>query len=257
MNKTNELKYFYEHSSKHSNYQILPTALKHILRQDDLHIKTRYESERLRFILERIEIAGKSVLDIGGNTGYFSFELLDAGAQKVTHYEGNKEHSKFVELAAQVTGNEKKLEVINGYFDFDGRYKSWHDIVLLLNVLHHVGDDYGETRLDINDAKKLIIDQLNSLSGSCETLILQIGYNWHGNAGRPLFEFGTKKEVIEFIQYGIVGSWEISSIGIAESKNSSILFRDPDAKNIERDDTMGEFLNRPIFILRSKRCQKK
>lgn len=33
---------------------------------------------------------GKSVLDIGGNSGFFTFELIEKGAKKIHYYEGNK-----------------------------------------------------------------------------------------------------------------------------------------------------------------------
>ena len=44
----------------------------------------------------------------------------------------------------------------------------------------------------------------------------------------------------------------IRNIGIAESAGDKIIYNELDSKNIERQDSLGEFLNRPIFIMESK-----
>ena len=80
------LKDYYSNTSKHSNYQVLPSALQAILSAEDVQTKTRSEKERLDYILKNVDVANKTVLDIGGNTGYFTFELLDARAKSINHY---------------------------------------------------------------------------------------------------------------------------------------------------------------------------
>lgn len=243
----------YSKTSKHSNYQMLPKSIKNIIADDDVHTRTRYEEERLRYLLGVVDARDKSVLDIGGNTGYFTFELLDEGAKHAVHYEGNKEHSEFVRLAAEATGRQDKIRTINGYFTFDGSYKEYHDIILLFNVLHHVGDDYGDKNLMVEDAKNAIIDHLNSLSTNCTTMVFQLGFNWQGDVSKPLFENGTKKEMVDFVKSAVADTWNIAAIGIAQKVNGDIEYRDINDKNIHRDNSLGEFLNRPIFILQSKR----
>ena len=47
--------------------------------------------------------------------------------------------------------------------------------------------------------------------------------------------------------------WAVQAIGIAERHDGRVVYRDLDARNIDRDDSLGEFLNRPLFILRSRR----
>lgn len=243
----------YSKASKHSNYQVLPKNIKNIIGDNDVQTHTRFEPERLRYLLKVLDIQNRSVLDIGGNTGYFTFEFLDAGAKEIVHYEGNKEHSEFVRFAAEAIGLQHEIQTLNGYFTFDGRYKEYHDIILLFNVLHHVGDDYGDKDLTVEDARRIIMNQLNSLSLNCETMVFQLGFNWQGDVNKPLFEHGTKKEMIEFVRGGVAGDWEIRSIAIAEKAEGSIEYKEMNDKNIERDDSLGEFLNRPIFILKSKK----
>lgn len=251
MSVKDELIDYYSKKSKHSNYQVLPNSLKAILDGDNIQTRTRFEAERLQYILDEVDVKEKSVLDIGGNTGYFSFELIDAGAASAHCYEGNKEHTAFVELAAKALGLEN-IRVTNDYFAFDGSYKEHYDIVLLLNVLHHVGDDYDDKNLSIEQARGNILKQLNSMAAITDILVFQLGFNWQGNISQPLFENGTKQEMIEFIKGGANGVWDIEAIGIAQHTDAGIKYFDLNETNIERDDSLGEFLNRPIFILKSK-----
>ena len=126
-----------------------------------------------------------------------------------------------------------------------------YDLVLLLNVLHHVGDDYGDKELLMGKAKENIIKQLNSLAKIAGTLVFQMGFNWKGNIQQCLFENGTKEEMISFIKEGTKDYWRILKIGIAELKNGTIEYCDLSKENICRWDHLGEFLNRPIFIMES------
>ena len=252
MSVKNKLIAHYLDKSKHSNYQILPSRLRALLNQADVETKTRHEQERLDYICQRIDFSDKTVLDIGGNTGFFVFELLDLGASLITHYEGNKAHSDFVILAAKALDLSEKAKTVNSYFSFDGSYTEKFDVVLLFNVLHHLGDDYGDKRVTIEEAKKACISQLNSLAGNTEKLVFQLGFNWQGDPAHCLFDHGTKQEMIDYVKQGIENYWDVEAIGIAEQFDQTIVYKDLNDTNITRNDSLGEFLNRPIFILKSK-----
>jgi 2-polyprenyl-3-methyl-5-hydroxy-6-metoxy-1,4-benzoquinol methylase len=244
------LQALYMEKSKHSNYQVLATRLRSILGEDEIVVNTRSESERLKYVLNKLSVEGKSVIDIGANTGFFSFELLDAGAASVRMIEGNKDHAEFARLAAEVMQLEDKVSVTSEYFQFDGQSEERYDIGLLFNVLHHVGDDYG-TLKSLEDTKRLILEQLNSMSQIVETLVFQLGFNWMGNPAKPLFEHGTKQEQIDYISEGVANHWTIESIGVAVGTRSQVRYEDLNEVNVARSDELGEFLNRPIFILKS------
>lgn len=242
----------YSEFSKHSHYQILPNSLKRIIGVHGVNIKTRFEKKRLDYILKKINIERKSILDIGGNIGYFTFEFIEKKAKKVHYYEGNKNHSDFVKLAASALGIDNSIKITNNYFSFSKKEKKEFDVILLLNVLHHVGDDYGNKIKTIGEAKAKILSELNSLEFFSEYLIFQMGFNWKGKKDLCFFENGTKKELIDFVRKGIKKNWDIVSIGIAQNGNNFIEYVDLNSQNIERNDDLGEFLNRPIFIFKSK-----
>ena len=63
---------------------------------------------------------------------------------------------------------------------------------------------------------------------------------------------GTKGEVIDFVDSGTRDTWSIQSVGIAETSNARIVYKNLNSNNIQRQDTLGEFLNRPLFIMKSK-----
>jgi len=243
----------YSNNSKHSNYQVLPSSLKFVINDDDVETRTRFEKERLDYILKKIEVRNKSVLDIGGNTGFFTFELIDAGAKSVHYYEGNTSHADFIDLASKYLNLGKKIKITNKYFSFEGDANMKYDIILLLNVLHHLGDDYGDQGISIDAAKQNMLVQLNSLHSMADVIVFQLGFNWKGNPNNCLFEDGTKKEMIDFVKTGVNGYWDIIEIGIAEKKTDNIVYCELSDKNIERDDSLGEFLNRPLFILKANK----
>ncbi len=250
MESLEKLKELYSRESKHSNYQVLPERLAKIIGTEQIVVKTRYEVQRLKYILNNIDVKDKTFLDIGGNTGYFTFEVIDRGAKRVEYYEGNKVQAEFVRLAARVLGVEEKITVRDRYYNFESERKKV-DAALLLNVLHHVGDDYGGSIETATRAKEQIIKQLNSLAGKTEILVFQLGFNWKGNRDIGLFENGTKREMIEFIKDGIKGYWEIYRIGIAGKRGDIVAYHNLDDENIARDGTLGEFLNRPLFIMKT------
>lgn len=242
----------YHVASKHSHYQILPTALQSLLRQDQIAVKSRHESERLAYIMSKLDVAGLRVADIGGNTGYFSFELLERGARQVDYYEGNKAHHDFVRAAAAQLGLAASLRTFNRYVTFTHNELAGVDCTLLLNVLHHVGDDFGQPELNRDAAKPIILASLAALSTRTRRLVFQLGFNWKGDRHQPLFPNGTKSELIDFIAHGTAHDWRIRAIGVAEKRENAIAFADLSEANLARNDALGEFLNRPIFILESR-----
>jgi len=242
----------YQRTSKHSNYQVLATALAPLLGSEAISVQSRHEHERLAYILQRVPVQGLHVADIGGNTGFFSFELLAHGARQVDCYEGNAAHHDFVRAAAEQLGLAGRLHAHHRYVSFAPAELPALDCTVLLNVLHHLGDDFGDPGTAKEAAKQHMLACLATLAHTSRTLVFQLGFNWKGDRHQPLFQGGSKAEMIHFIKQGTAADWDISAIGIAERDGAQIVFRDLCDQNIARDDSLGEFLNRPIFIMRSR-----
>lgn len=243
----------YMQESKHSSYQILPRSLRSYFDGYPIRTQSRYEEQRLSFIKQNIDFVNKNILDIGGNTGFFTFEMLDAGAAHATCYEGNPAHADFVRLSASILNVCDRLTVINKYLDtpgfsFDQRY----DITLLMNVLHHLGDDYmNDPALDTKSVRELIRESLQKMAQFTQYLVFQMGYCWKGNREIPIFHNGTKSEQIAFVESAIEGCWEVFAIGVPEDRLGEVVYSAPSEENMIRRDDMGEFLNRPLFILKT------
>lgn len=243
------LKALYEITSKHSNYQILTPELEKFIGKKNISTKSRSEEERFKYILKNTEISQKKVIDIGGNTGYFSFSSLDAGAKHVTYIEGNRNHSDFVSSAAKILSYKENISIIPNYVNLEeDKIVGDSDVIFLLNVLHHIGDDYGNTS-DKNIALNHISNVLKKLASKTNILIFQLGFNWKGNSKLPLFENGTKLEMINFIKKASDQYWNIKHIGIAEGTAQEPFYEELNNTNMQRNNALGEFLNRPIFIL--------
>lgn len=244
------LESLYMQAGRHAHYQVLPRKLEEIFPVQDIRIKSRWERERLAYMKQHIAFAGKRVLDIGGNTGYFTFELLDEGAKQVDYYEGNQAHAEFVRIAAKVLKKEDKLSVFGKYYLF-GEERKTYDIILCLNVMHHLGADFYSVQSK-EEAKKEMLVNINRLSVISEYLIFQMGFNWKGNPEDGLFAHGTKAEMEQFLSEGVKDYWDILFVGIAKKDQDAVVYQEMNEYNNERQDAFGEFLNRPIFIMKSK-----
>lgn len=254
MNETrlSELKELYLQTSKHSNYQKLAPGLAELISDDELNIHSRHEAARWAYMSHWISFDNKTIVDVGGNTGFFSFSALEAGAASVRYFEGNQSHAKFVSLASQLSKYNGRIDVNNYYIDLENEeLKKPVDIILLLNVLHHIGDDYGDRDSNAQLALQHITNVLSRLAKQTSILIFQLGFNWKGDVDQPLFKHGTKAEMIQFIKASAMDQWDILSIGVAV-KNNRVIYTELDESNINRVDELGEFLNRPIFILKRK-----
>ncbi|WP_233963727.1 DUF1698 domain-containing protein [Pectobacterium versatile] len=238
-----------EKNGKHTAYQSLPRMVKDIIGDEIYHVGSKADECRFDYIKSKINFRDKKILDIGCNLGYFTFSVLDCGARHVVAYEGFPPHANFLNDVSLILDLKDRISVHNEYYLFSVD-ECLYDVVFLLNVLHHIGDDYGDKTLLMESVKENISNQLNSLSVNTNTLVLQLGFNWKGNSNYGLFANGTKREMIDYVKTAIDGVWNLRAIGIAErTTHGEIIYNELSDDNINRQDELGEFLNRPIFIL--------
>ena len=90
---------------------------------------------------------------------------------------------------------------------------------------------------------------VNRMAATVRVLMLQVGFNWKGDVRTPLFAGGQKSALIEFVQRGVEGHWSVGEIVVPDPATRD--YEAVNAANIARNDAIGEFMNRPIFKLRS------
>lgn len=80
-------------------------------------------------------IKNKSVLDVGCKYGYFCNEALRRGAKRVTGIEISNENVKIARKIVELWNRNIEIQ-LKDFLDFNSSEK--YDIVLFLNVLHHI-----------------------------------------------------------------------------------------------------------------------
>lgn len=243
------LRTLYDAHSKHSSYQLVHPSLMPLLGDPQGLPKGKNEVQRQRAMENLARFDDRRVLDIGANTGYFSFAALAQGAKQVVAQEGNARHAEFIATAGAQLGAGERLQVRSGYYDFNQPREEVFDICLCLNVLHHLGDDFGDPQLSLQQARQQMLAGLNGLARHARCVFLQIGFNWKGQVGQSLFDGGQKAALVEFVCDGVSKHWRVDEILVASGFGGS--YEPLNGRNVARDDSLGEFLNRPLFQLSS------
>lgn len=244
------LKDLYLQRSKHAFYQLVhPLVAGHLSDTEGLPAG-KLEQERQAYFDRALPLLGANVLDIGANTGYFSFGALQGGAKHVTCYEGNADHAAFVAHSAEMAKLGDRLTVNACYFDFLAPITQTFDVTYCLNVLHHLGDDFGDASLGIDAARAQMLRSLNHMAALTRTLVLQLGFNWKGDIRHPLFEGGEKAALIDFVAQGSAEHWVIEEVTVPNAVSK--VYEPISEDNLPRNNDIGEFMNRPLFKLRSR-----
>lgn len=251
-----ELQRLYADSSRHSMYQHVPDFVSTELDYtESIDEGWRGDRARLAFLLEtRVPEKGETWVDFGANTGFFSLSLAhDHPHTSFVAIEANANHARFIERIAQHFGM-RNVEVIRRAVGLRELGTLPHaDCLLHLNVLHHAGHDFDADLVpDKRRFASYAQDYFARLADRADTLLFQLGFNWQGDVHRGLFPNGTKREVIDFVTRATGAHWRIARVGVAERPAGGIRYADVDAANVERDDALGEFLNRPLFILHTR-----
>lgn len=83
------------------------------------------------------DLTGKSVLDVGCNYGFFLHEAIRRGAKRAVGIEANAESFRIASTLATLWDG--KIEVHQGLLE-EVELKETFDLVIFLNVIHHVTD---------------------------------------------------------------------------------------------------------------------
>jgi len=83
------------------------------------------------------DLTGKSVLDVGCNYGFFLHDAIRRGAKRAVGIEADSEHYRVASTLATLWNG--KIDVYQGLLE-DVELNEKFDVILLLNVIHHVKD---------------------------------------------------------------------------------------------------------------------
>jgi 2-polyprenyl-3-methyl-5-hydroxy-6-metoxy-1,4-benzoquinol methylase len=110
-------------------------------------------------VIFREDLTGKNILDIGSYYGYFCIEALKHGAKRAVGIEPRKAN---INVARSISSH---LNVEPEYIETD--FESWEtdekfDIILCLNVLHHMYDPIHALRKMVDMARDKIIIEFSA-----------------------------------------------------------------------------------------------
>lgn len=116
-------------------------------------------------------LAGKRVLDLGCNAGFWSLRALEAGCDFVWGIDGRNMHIEQAELVLSVKGVDParyRLTTAN-LFEVDLAQERPFDIVLCLGLLYHVSKpvELFETIASVNTELLLVDTALSRAEGAC------------------------------------------------------------------------------------------
>ncbi|MGC3983327.1 MAG: class I SAM-dependent methyltransferase [Pseudorhodoferax sp.] len=176
-------------TGKHGVYQQLPAFLvRDFGVTAPVDERWRGDRTRLDYLRTRIDFHGLRVVDIGANTGFFSLTLAHDDAAQVTAVEPDPANSAFLRAVAQHYGlGQMQTSSTPVTLDTVAALPA-SDLVLLLNVLHHAGDDFDRRHVPEPGAlAAYMTEYLSRLARTTERMVFQLGYNWCGNKATPVF----------------------------------------------------------------------
>lgn len=98
-------------------------------------------------------VEGRSVLDVGTYYGLFPYHAVRLGASRAVGVEPDPERRAIAERISELHG--RRYEIVSG--DADHLPSEKFDVVLLLNVLHHLVDPVGSMRKLAGASREMLI----------------------------------------------------------------------------------------------------
>lgn len=230
--------------------------LNQVSRNTEEPIGITLDEQRAAFMFAHHSVQGRRVLDIGANQGYLSVEAALRGAAQVDAFESNEVDGTFLSQTAKHISGLEKMRVHPVGYNFDQPNNKQWDCVICLNVLHHIGRYFDTHIQDMDEAKVLMGQHLKRLLSTGGSVWLQLGYNWKGDTQRPMFLHGTKYEMTDFVHNMVEKYADVSIIGLYNpNANKYERFEKIVTSHTlwSRIESLGEFGNRPLYLIKSKR----
>lgn len=240
------------------DYQSIPPFVIPILEQflggELLEVESKsktLDKQRYQFMRDIFRSINGRILDIGANSGYFSLGYCVDDNCIVDAFEGEIVYVEYLKMMSDILNLDDRLRVYGENYNFQQKPTQKYDLTLCLNVLHHIGRYFDGEINCAEDAKLRMTEYLSNLAESSSHLFFQIGFNWKGDMRLPIFKNGSKNEMIEYVSEVSQSSWSIERIGIFDPSLNDYV--EPKESDMLRNDAIGEFANRPLFFMKSKR----
>ncbi len=272
-----KLEALYNDGSKHSRYQNIPEFVRNELGYTEtIDENWRGDTARYAYLLKALQFGeGKSIGEIGANTGFFTLSLAHAHPTSTFYaYEINATHAAFIQDIADSFGM-KNLVIKAQGVDMEGvALMENHDILLNYNVLHHAGVDFDTALISsVDEYEAYATEYLKRMAGKSKIMVFQIGSNWGGNKLKPLIPLSDDAEKIAFnTRLFKNAGWKVLDISLHTRLNGALEYRGLSADVLEQLNTcsvgeekglveklvdlsefptLSEFYRRPIFIVES------
>jgi len=123
-------------------------------------------------------IKGKSVLDIGCSLGFFCQEAVRQGASRVIGVDADDERLRKAALIADCVGMARNIEFRQLDINTEDLTEQY-DIILLLNVLHHIRNPIAVLdKLIAHTKQRLILEVVSPSSPKLKNTLKSMGYSW-------------------------------------------------------------------------------
>jgi hypothetical protein len=220
------LRSLYRDGSKHAVYQNIPRFVSEEIGYFETINETwRGDTARyayLKQVLPWAELA--SVADIGANTGFFTLSLAhEFPGKRFAAYELNANHCGLMR-AVQGHFSMANVEVHNegltaGTVDTLPQY----DLMILLNVLHHMGADFDRQEpVDPENFRGHALAMLRQLRHKTRYLALQVGYNLWGDKAQPIVDPADPEAMCRYMVSLLdEAGWSISHFGMYDAARRS------------------------------------
>lgn len=180
--------------------------------------------------------------DLGGNSGYFSLSLLDAGmATKATIYDLGRKELEIGRVMAQKLGVDEKIEFVEQAISLDFlRSMPSVDTMICLNLIHHSGSVFDLEAVQSQGWGHYASEWLEASRARADFLIFGVGFKGldkPAHWGTPL-----EKRARELYQRAERAGWkvmydanveDIHRLGVAEANGLRTL-KDTAARRLAR-----------------------
>ncbi len=226
-----ELRALYFDGSKHTSYQNVPAFVEDALGfQVSIDECWRSDKPRYRYLLEHCPPQpGEHVIDIGANTGYFALSLAQRFTKcRFTAYEFHPQHVGFmrlVRIAFQLHNLEIEPKPVKVA---DSHRLPPYDLVLFMNVLHHLGCDFDIDVGRSNDEfREMAVAMLGGLRQAGNRMLFQMGTNRGGDKSNPIVDARDEPRKLAYLtDLLLAAGWDIDHIAFAQKlPDGDIRFR--------------------------------